>query len=101
MSSRAKVQSQPTSRPRWCNGRSRAQWNSETTSVTFAGHNTRTAEVTICIISERLLDRPRQLPSASWIFQLGDSHIGALTGAVPGLDESLCILPDSAIHVAF
>ena len=28
MSSRAKVQSQPRSRPRWGNGRSRAQWNS-------------------------------------------------------------------------
>ena len=27
--------------------------------------NRRTAEVTICIISERLLDRPRQLPNAS------------------------------------
>ena len=28
-------------------------------------HETRTAEVTICIISERLLDRSRQLPYAS------------------------------------
>ena len=28
-------------------------------------HKTRTAEVTICIISERLPDRPRQLPHAS------------------------------------
>ena len=31
------------------------------TNVTFASHKTRTAEVTICIISERLLDRLRQL----------------------------------------
>ena len=36
------------------------------TSVTFAGHEkTRTAEVTICMISQRLHDRPRQLPHAS------------------------------------
>ena len=75
MSDRAKVQSQPRSRPHWGNGRSRAQWKfSSTTSVTFAGHKTRTAEVTICIISERLLNRPRQLPPASWILQLGDSR---------------------------
>ncbi len=40
MSSRAKVQSQPRSRPRWGNGRSRAQWNFQTTSVIFASHNT-------------------------------------------------------------
>ena len=101
MSNRAKVQAQTMVRPRWGNGRSRAQWNSLTTSVTFAGHKARTAEVTICIISKRLLDRPRQSPSASWIFQLGDSYIGGLTGTAPGLDESLCMLPDSAIHVAF
>ena len=35
------------------------------TSVTPASHKTRTAEVTICIISERLPDRARQLPHAS------------------------------------
>ena len=65
----------PVSTPRWGDGRSRAQWKiSSTTSVTFAGDKTRTAEVTICIISKRLLDRPRQLPSVSWIFQLGDSR---------------------------
>ena len=36
ISSRAKVQSQPRSRPRWGNGRSRAQWNFQTMSVIFA-----------------------------------------------------------------
>ena len=40
MSSRARVQSQPRSRPRWGNGRSRAQWNFQTMSVIFASHNT-------------------------------------------------------------
>ena len=42
MSSRAKVQSQPRSRPRWGNGRARAQWNFQITRVPLPA-TTRTA----------------------------------------------------------
>ena len=41
-------------------------------------HKTRTAEVTICIISERLLDRPRQLPNSSKLVKV---PIGKREGA--------------------
>ena len=37
-----------------------ARWS--TVFTPFAVHNLRTAEVMICMISERLADRPRQLP---------------------------------------
>ena len=47
-------------------------------SIFMTKHKTRTAEVTICIISERLLDRPRQLPNSSKLVKV---PIGKREGA--------------------